>query len=1240
MGTSTSKLNSIKKSGTSQDQSQQKVHIQKNGSARKPKRKSSKAKHNKNDLKILSINSLPLPSIKLSVSSSTNTLYKRSNEQPNEILPFINTTHYGSADSEMQMPAAPHGTDISLIGDVHEDNASISSGRRPLSINSSSYVGMTQTREPRLRIPKTRTSYRYSQRVNSTISCATTDSSQGGWMLSGGLFSQIDTTASSIITTITDYSDTSKASLSAYDWPKEDTEMISSSALHSPPYYVSPSSTLGEIQPKPSSEDPLHTGVGATMSLLYQLKQFPENTLTLLKSAFSASQESGYQHLQKEAYEAALALTQNTKSTTALVWIARCQIEGWGIPANPSQGFKDLKSMAENDGYWESFYPLALYYLHGLSVTSEAPSANVLVQKNALIIQKVDKRAAYHWFKKAAEIDPTSKGTDTEIRITVAKAQYQLGVLIFKQGEHITESQSAALEWFIKSADNNDKYAQYITGIHYERGILTDKNSSKAIEYLMRSAKQEFGDAEAALGIKYIEEGQQKEGMLWLKRATQKDNPRALLKLGLMYEIGQGVEQNNAIAISYYKSAANCNDARAQYILGLAYRMGILGLQQNYVRAEKYLTSSAQAGYAPSQRVLGLMFAQGLLPLINDNSPNRRRDLKTAILWFRRAAIQGDIRAIGLMGSCYENGQGTPINYEVALEYYRKAARIVGPFQDCAQLALALLLHRMSRHHDALNWFIRASASWRPEDVITDPIEQYMPVRTAKLMVARYQLHGWSNTPRNVHVAFDILYQLARQTPLDGHAHYWLAACYEEGIPERCEKDLPKAFEHYLIAAATGDVDAEFQVALMLSNGQGVDRDQASAFEWYKKAGQKEHKTALYSLGIYYAKGVSGITKDIALARVCFEKSARLGVVSAMTTLATLCKLASEGESPEAKEQQHQTVYWYERAAQYGDPMAQRELAILFDAGIGVEQSYEKALALLQKSAFQKDSQATLLLGNYYQNGYAVKKDLPHSIELYLEAARLGSPVATFASAQVYHSLKEYEKAYAQYKAAAKDPRLVNSRVNKASRLMVARYVLSYVPVNNSHNSAHTTQDSENVYKEDAFHILHSLAVEQQFESAYFWLADCFYRGNGTEVNFEKAIEWYKRSADETQDTEAILKLGSLYESGQGTPVDELTAFKYYKQAADHGSAEGQYKMGMASWRGLFNMPINLGNAILWFTWSAQQKYAESHWALGQMALENGDNDLATEWWRKAVAHGHTLSMRSLAKLLLEVSNQ
>lgn len=48
--------------------------------------------------------------------------------------------------------------------------------------------------------------------------------------------------------------------------------------------------------------------------------------------------------------------------------------------------------------------------------------------------------------------------------------------------------------------------------------------------------------------------------------------------------------------------------------------------------------------------------------------------------------------------------------------------------------------------------------------------------------------------------------------------------------------------------------------------------------------------------------------------------------------------------------------------------------------------------------------------------------------------------------------------------------------------------------------------------------------------------------------------------------------------------------------------------------------------AVIWLTKSARQSYSPSHWALGQIALENGDLHIAIAWWETAMKLNPTMS--------------
>jgi uncharacterized protein len=98
---------------------------------------------------------------------------------------------------------------------------------------------------------------------------------------------------------------------------------------------------------------------------------------------------------------------------------------------------------------------------------------------------------------------------------------------------------------------------------------------------------------------------------LWRPLADQGD-ANAQMKLGLMYELGQGVPKNNAEALKWWRLAAG-HDATAQFLLGSLYYDGSdsLSLAQDYAEAAKWYLRAANQGEHNAQLNLGRMYEKG-----------------------------------------------------------------------------------------------------------------------------------------------------------------------------------------------------------------------------------------------------------------------------------------------------------------------------------------------------------------------------------------------------------------------------------------------------------------------------------------------------------------------------------------------------------------------------------------------------------------------------------------------------
>ncbi|HHX2522660.1 TPA: tetratricopeptide repeat protein, partial [Neisseria subflava] len=78
-------------------------------------------------------------------------------------------------------------------------------------------------------------------------------------------------------------------------------------------------------------------------------------------------------------------------------------------------------------------------------------------------------------------------------------------------------------------------------------------------------------------------------------RAAEQGNADAQVNLGLMYANGQGVRQDDAQAVQWYRQAAEQGDAQAQGLLGIAYGSGY-GVRQDSALAQEWYGKACDNG--------------------------------------------------------------------------------------------------------------------------------------------------------------------------------------------------------------------------------------------------------------------------------------------------------------------------------------------------------------------------------------------------------------------------------------------------------------------------------------------------------------------------------------------------------------------------------------------------------------------------------------------------------------------
>lgn len=88
-------------------------------------------------------------------------------------------------------------------------------------------------------------------------------------------------------------------------------------------------------------------------------------------------------------------------------------------------------------------------------------------------------------------------------------------------------------------------------------------------------------------------------------------------------------------------------------------------------------------------------------------------------------------------------------------------------------------------------------------------------------------------------------------------------------------------------AAEKGNVNAQFDLAMMYGTGSEVKKNERTAFNWLHKSALNGHVQAKYLMGISFQQG-TGVRVQKELARYWFKKAAKAGHLKAIFRLAKI----------------------------------------------------------------------------------------------------------------------------------------------------------------------------------------------------------------------------------------------------------------------------------------------------------------------------------------------------------------
>ncbi|KAF9080433.1 hypothetical protein BGX23_002162 [Mortierella sp. AD031] len=247
-----------------------------------------------------------------------------------------------------------------------------------------------------------------------------------------------------------------------------------------------------------------------------------------------------------------------------------------------------------------------------------------------------DLQAAMNWYMRAAEQE-------------YPKAQFRIAVL-YGQGLGIAQDYAKAVEWCLRAAEQGDAIAQFNIAGMLVVGHGIAKDYIKATEWYLQSAEQEYAPAQYNVGLMFqYGNGVSQDysaALDWYQKAAEQGHAGAQCSIGVFYDQGLGVQQNFPIALEWFDKSAAQDDPSTQYNLSLLYALGH-GVSQNYLTAKNWCFKAAEQGHVEAQYRLGVIYdqAQGVL-----------RDPSKALKWYLKAAEQGHEQAQSRAASLQEQG--------------------------------------------------------------------------------------------------------------------------------------------------------------------------------------------------------------------------------------------------------------------------------------------------------------------------------------------------------------------------------------------------------------------------------------------------------------------------------------------------------------------------------------------------------------------------------------------------------
>lgn len=198
-----------------------------------------------------------------------------------------------------------------------------------------------------------------------------------------------------------------------------------------------------------------------------------------------------------------------------------------------------------------------------------------------------------------------------------------------ERGAGIARNEAQAVALYRQAAEKGHADGMFNLGRVYllGRGVPRDERESDrwfnaalkagsvdAIVHFRKARQQEMEDNGRPLfeqAYKAYQANRLEDAARLYRQAADQGNASAMVALGQLLRLGQGVPKNEAEAVRLYRLAAERGHAGGQTQLGLAYQLGE-GVKEDWAEAHKWCVRAAEQQYALGLLCIGRQYQFGL----------------------------------------------------------------------------------------------------------------------------------------------------------------------------------------------------------------------------------------------------------------------------------------------------------------------------------------------------------------------------------------------------------------------------------------------------------------------------------------------------------------------------------------------------------------------------------------------------------------------------------------------------